>query len=677
MHKRVRHDGHTDEVAVEEPLEIRVDGRALAVTMRTPGDDEALALGFLHGEGLIDRPHEVRPGPELEGNVVDVEGPLLHDPGERNFYASSSCGVCGKGAIEQVRVDAGRVSAGPEVSRALLASLPERLRQPAFELTGGMHATGLFDASGELLAAREDVGRHNAMDKVDRRRARRGDPAARRAPALRQRQALLRARPEGRRRRRTGPGRGRRPELARDLARRRARHDPVRLRPRWLAQRLRRRRTSRLMTDGSALEALAEAKGLTLEEGYTVHPYMPSLWRTEAPAATGPLAEGIVGTIAVPTVATSRGRPSRPVVLVHLPATIARIPELLCRDAAWRVTREYELTASGFERLDHETVFESVAVERRFAVEHPAAIDEVFLRRLFIPTFLDWLGEHAPPELFFELVSGRLAVILGEGDDLETLWQSAGRIASRLRDECAEGRGRDESPFAAPLRAPPPPEETTVEGVSRISWELPPQSVKEAADAYTGKVGFRFGVWPERCCWRAGSPGSCSCSRSPTCSCFGDPFSSIGLAAAAFGVFFLIFPIALRNPRAKLAAEWGKLAFATEFARAEGLELEDPGAVHERWPDLALPGPVRRLWRGTSPGGRTFRLMLIHDLSHTPGRSGFEGVLVKDDGAALRTPEGAPAEEIRGGGLRALVRPTPLPSPTAAGLRELRDAVDG
>ncbi len=166
MHKRVRHDGREDEVAVEEPLEIRVDGRPLAVTMRTPGHDEELALGFLHGEALIDAPREVGPGPELEGNVVEVSGPLLADPGERSFYATSSCGVCGKGAIEQVRVDAHPAPPGPEVPRALLAALPERLRQPAFELTGGMHATGLFDSGGELLCAREDVGRHNAMDKV-------------------------------------------------------------------------------------------------------------------------------------------------------------------------------------------------------------------------------------------------------------------------------------------------------------------------------------------------------------------------------------------------------------------------------------------------------------------------------------------------------------------------------
>ncbi len=428
----------------------------------------------------------------------------------------------------------------------------------------------------------------------------------------------------------------------------------------------------------SKLEALAESQGLTLEQGYVVHPYTPSLWRADAPAASGTLAEGIEATIAVPAVETSEGAATaRPVVLVHLPATIARIPGLLCRDAAWRMTREYELTASGFERLDHETVFESVAVERRFAVEHPASIDEVFLRRLFVPTFLDWLGEHAPEELFFELVSGRLAVILGEGDDLSTLWESAGRIASTLRDECAEGRGRDESPFAAPLRAPPPAEQSTVEGVSRISWERPPRSVKEAADAYASKVGFRFGVLARALLLAGGIAGILLLLAIADLVLLGDPFSSIGLAAAAFGVFFLIFPIALRNPRAKLAAEWGKLAFATEFARAERLELEDPGAVHERWLDLPLPGPVRRLWRGTSAEGRTFRLMLIHDPSHTPGRSGFEGVLVEDGGAALRTPEGAPAEEIRGGGLLALVRPTPLSSPTAAGLRELRNAVGG
>jgi len=160
--------GERDEVAVEEPLEIRVDGEPLAVTMRTPGHDEELALGFLLGEGLIDRAHEAGPTEDLAGNVVEVAGPLLRDAGARRFYTSSSCGVCGKGALEEVAVHAPPAAPGQALPRALLAGLPERLlaAQPGFARTGGLHATGLFDASGQLIAAREDVGRHNAMDKV-------------------------------------------------------------------------------------------------------------------------------------------------------------------------------------------------------------------------------------------------------------------------------------------------------------------------------------------------------------------------------------------------------------------------------------------------------------------------------------------------------------------------------
>ncbi|MDP4604036.1 MAG: formate dehydrogenase accessory sulfurtransferase FdhD [Solirubrobacteraceae bacterium] len=159
-------EGERDEIAVEEPLEIRVDGEALSVTMRTPGNDEELALGFLYGEGLINEPREAGPTTDFAANIIDVTGPLLSDPGQRNFYTTSSCGVCGKGAIEQVAVDAPPATAGPAVARALLAALPEQLRQPGFERTGGMHATGLFSAEGELICVREDVGRHNAMDKV-------------------------------------------------------------------------------------------------------------------------------------------------------------------------------------------------------------------------------------------------------------------------------------------------------------------------------------------------------------------------------------------------------------------------------------------------------------------------------------------------------------------------------
>lgn len=161
-----RDGGVRDHVAVEEPLEIRVDGEPLAVTMRTPGHDEELALGFLAGEGLIDGPREAGPTADFAANVIEVHGPLLRDPGRRRFYATSSCGVCGKGALEEVKIHAPPAEPGPAVSRALLDGLPGRLIQPAFGRTGGLHATGLFTPAGEPTLVREDVGRHNAMDKV-------------------------------------------------------------------------------------------------------------------------------------------------------------------------------------------------------------------------------------------------------------------------------------------------------------------------------------------------------------------------------------------------------------------------------------------------------------------------------------------------------------------------------
>src|SRR5436309_11118860 len=154
-----------DRVAVEEPLEIRVNGEPVAVTMRTPGHDEELALGFCLSEGL--RPHAARVPDDLAANTVDVDAPEF-DPSrlQRSFYTSSSCGVCGKGALEAVAVDSPRVQSQLRVPLALLASLLDRLRvaQAAFAATGGLHATGLFSAVGELLCARGDVGRHNAMD---------------------------------------------------------------------------------------------------------------------------------------------------------------------------------------------------------------------------------------------------------------------------------------------------------------------------------------------------------------------------------------------------------------------------------------------------------------------------------------------------------------------------------
>jgi FdhD protein len=164
---RVPDGDTTDVVAVEEPLEIRIGGRPVAVTMRTPGHDEELALGFALSEGL--RPAAARLPDDLAANTVELDAPGF-DPERlaRSFYTSSSCGVCGKGALEAVAVEAPPVASDLRVPLDVIVSLPDRLRssQAAFEVTGGLHATGLFDVSGELLASREDVGRHNALDKV-------------------------------------------------------------------------------------------------------------------------------------------------------------------------------------------------------------------------------------------------------------------------------------------------------------------------------------------------------------------------------------------------------------------------------------------------------------------------------------------------------------------------------
>ncbi len=167
-----------DALAVEEPLELRIGGRPTTVIMRTPGHDEELARGFLYTEGLITtaadlvaarRPERLRP--DEVGNVLELEvAPALVRvrPFQRNFYASSSCGVCGKSSLAAIEVKSPPVASDLRVSRALLASLPERLgaAQAAFARTGGLHAAALFDEAGALVAAREDVGRHNAVDKL-------------------------------------------------------------------------------------------------------------------------------------------------------------------------------------------------------------------------------------------------------------------------------------------------------------------------------------------------------------------------------------------------------------------------------------------------------------------------------------------------------------------------------
>jgi FdhD protein len=160
-------ESQRDELAVEEPLEIRVNGRPVAVTMRTPGHDEELAIGFLLSEGVA--PVRATLPADLAANTIEVESAAFdYERLSRNFYTSSSCGVCGKGALEAVAVAAPRVTSDLSVSGRLVAGLPDKLReaQPTFAATGGLHATGLFTADGSLVCVREDVGRHNALDKV-------------------------------------------------------------------------------------------------------------------------------------------------------------------------------------------------------------------------------------------------------------------------------------------------------------------------------------------------------------------------------------------------------------------------------------------------------------------------------------------------------------------------------
>ncbi len=172
-----------DDLATEEPMEIRVEGPeadpvSVAVTMRTPGNDFELAAGFLFTEGLIDDRDDIRrvsycedlPADEQHYNVVTVSLTRAFDPDalRRHFFANSSCGICGKATLEQVEVRCERVPAGPVVKGEVLSELPRGLRtaQKVFDRTGGLHAAGMFAPNGTLLAVREDVGRHNAVDKV-------------------------------------------------------------------------------------------------------------------------------------------------------------------------------------------------------------------------------------------------------------------------------------------------------------------------------------------------------------------------------------------------------------------------------------------------------------------------------------------------------------------------------
>lgn len=168
-----------DVLAREEPLEIRVNGQNIAVTMRTPGQDEELAAGFLWTERLLSRPADLLsighcPGKSEEEReniilaYISGDGEVLAEGWQRNFSANSSCGICGKASIEAVRQAADPIQSPLEISAHVLRGLPQVLRQAqeTFEQTGALHAAGLFTVGGELVLLREDVGRHNAVDKM-------------------------------------------------------------------------------------------------------------------------------------------------------------------------------------------------------------------------------------------------------------------------------------------------------------------------------------------------------------------------------------------------------------------------------------------------------------------------------------------------------------------------------
>jgi FdhD protein len=183
VHRPGRGEAELDLIAVEEPLEIRFAGKTVAVVMRTPGDDRRLALGYLFGEGVIGSASDVAavfrsgaPGPDGYGDVIEVsptetariDAHRLEAATRRRGLNTSACGVCGRSTVEDLLAGSGPIPAGPPLPAARVAAAVEALRgvQPLFDATGGVHCAALWTRDGALVAAHEDVGRHNAVDKV-------------------------------------------------------------------------------------------------------------------------------------------------------------------------------------------------------------------------------------------------------------------------------------------------------------------------------------------------------------------------------------------------------------------------------------------------------------------------------------------------------------------------------
>jgi hypothetical protein len=373
-------------------------------------------------------------------------------------------------------------------------------------------------------------------------------------------------------------------------------------------------------------ESWAEKRKLRYSASGDIPPYTPSL--PAAPESsevmTGKLPGGAEGLVAQQAfkVQSNDGYTveHQTVCVIEVPESMGFIHALYCRDAHFRHTHVLELGAEGFESAWKNFEFESEKVHRKWAIQADPGQDENWLRQLFDPVFLDWLGEKAPEGFLWELVDGKLCGSFPQqarsGDELEQLCLLTSHVADRIRSEALEQEG--DTTAATTPDPDVDPGAANEEILARVSWPQPPKSMEEAIRAYTPVARRQPGSWGPAFMLGCGVGFAAILVLVPFGLLFfaGDRilltvYVAVGLLLGGF-----LFLAARSSQVDRRATEYGKQAFVEQYAKSRNLEIEDPDAFHRKFMRIDFPGKAVCVFAGTLPGGRRKgHLALIHNPS--------------------------------------------------------------
>lgn len=395
------------------------------------------------------------------------------------------------------------------------------------------------------------------------------------------------------------------------------------------------------MVDAATLKHYAERHGLRYETGRPITTLTPVAIRSPSDhSLTGNLPGGVEGTIALHGYEVDSGdgssRAYETVCITRVPESVAFVPKLYCRDASYKRTRSYTLGSEGFESDYRGTEFESEAVNRTWAVQVAPNQDEAWLRELFTPTFLDWLGQRSPQDFSFELVEGNLTCRVSDDiddpADLDRLCELTAHVAERIRTESLEEE-RPGAAFSAPL---PPPEQTPErvaadKAVAKLDWDEPPKDMVSAIRAYGSVASREPGGWKAAILLGGGIGLLVLVFTVPFAFVFGD-FGGATTAVSGVIVALLLggflFWVARKSQVQKRAQRYGQRAFVAQYAASRGLENEEPTAFHARFLRVELPGPARNVMFGRHRvTDRETRVLLCSDQSGAS--AGFEVAVVQ------------------------------------------------